>query len=197
MHVWAIITLKTVAIYSSCPPFLLFKKCPSLPLLSESVQLEGNDFTISLPLTCINLFAQSGNGELGRRPTEPRPLNPVTEGPEDYQEITEAMLKASLLETNSVPAPHLNGHRPLKAVSSSDPLAPPVPPRTYSQRPHMSNGSVQQHQAMPPAASKPFSDKPIRPYNLSNFRFIKLLGKGSFGKVRVRLAVLWTVIGSN
>ena len=125
-----------------------------------------------------------GNGTT--KAVEQKPLSSLPEGPEDYQEITEAMLQQSLAEANSVPSPRVNGHRPLKAVCSSDPLAPPVPPRTYSQRPHMSNGSTHTPQA--PSSGKPFSNKPNKPYNLSNFKFVKLLGKGSFGKVSERLS---------
>jgi hypothetical protein len=128
----------------------------------------------------MRFFLQSTENEPSSKPAEQKPLGSLPEGPEDYQEITEAMLKAAMAEAASVPTPHVNGHRPLKAVCSNDPAAPPVPPRTYSQRPN-SNGSVRQPQAA--SAGKPFSNKPLRPFNLSNFKFVKLLGKGSFGKV--------------
>ena len=93
-----------------------------------------------------------------------------------------AMLKASLLESaskNVVPSPQMNGHR---TVCSTDPQAPPVPPRTYSQRPHLSNGSVSPSmhgQHKPLVHSKSFKH-----FNLTDFKFVKLLGKGSFGKVK-------------
>lgn len=97
-----------------------------------------------------------------------------------------AMLQASLLEP-ATPSPQLNqhpklnGHKPVTSTSSR-PLAPPIPPRTYSQRPPMANGtppaqpaSLAQSQAHPP---------PIKRFTLIDFQFVKLLGKGSFGKVR-------------
>lgn len=99
------------------------------------------------------------------------------------------MLKAELLESASreVPGPRMNGHRPLKAVSSSDPLAPPVPPRTYSQRPQVSNGNGYGNIVMRKTMSQGqvIPSKPARCFNLKDFKFVKLLGKGSFGKVCV------------
>ncbi len=90
------------------------------------------------------------------------------------------MLQASLQAADSnVPSPRMNGHRPLKAVSSSDPLAPPVPPRTYSQHVHMANGSVRGTQPQ----GQSVASKPVKRFSLSDFSFVKLLGKGSFGKV--------------
>ena len=55
-----------------------------------------------------------------------------------------AMLQASLVEPNSHPTnqhARLNGHRPVTSTSPQ-PNDPPIPPRTYSQRPGVANGSV-------------------------------------------------------
>ncbi len=93
------------------------------------------------------------------------------------------MLKQSLVENvgqETVPSPQTNGHRPLKKACSNDPNAPPVPPRTYSQRLPVANGVANRSPPQPRADVC----KPSKCYNLKDFKFVKLLGKGSFGKVR-------------
>ena len=75
-----------------------------------------------------------------------------------------AMTQMSLHNHPLVPQPHSgNGKGP-----------PPIPPRTYSNKSLM-NGRPQ-HMVAP--------IKPMRKYCLEEFKFMKLLGKGSFGKVR-------------
>ena len=92
-----------------------------------------------------------------------------------------AMLQATLLEQqqmySNVPSPR-NGHRPLSSTPaiSSGGAPPPVPPRTYSQR-ALSNGRPHSYGG----ASVPA--KSMKKYRLEDFQFVKLLGKGSFGKV--------------
>ena len=80
---------------------------------------------------------------------------------------------------SNVPGPR-NGHRPLSsaaAVGGGDP-PPPVPPRTYSQRnSSVSNGRPHSYNGLPTGG------KSMKKYKLEDFQFVKLLGKGSFGKV--------------
>ena len=88
------------------------------------------------------------------------------------------MLQASMKP--DVPSPQNGGnrHRPLSLTSDVAP--PPVPPRTYSQRGHMNGGPAghtRHHAPHSPVT------KPMRKYQLEEFQFLKLLGKGSFGKV--------------
>jgi len=105
-----------------------------------------------------------GQVGMGQRPL---PLPPLPEGKggpeEEYQEISEAMAQVAI-QQQLVPQPQ----------NSSG--APPVPPRTYSNK-SLSNGRPQQMQS----ARRP--SKPLRRYHLEEFQFLKLLGKGSFGKV--------------
>ena len=54
--------------------------------------------------------------------------------------------------------------------------APPIPPRTYSKRTPTTNGHV--------GTYNNFVRPSLRKYSLEEFTFLKLLGKGSFGKVR-------------
>ena len=54
--------------------------------------------------------------------------------------------------------------------------APPIPPRTYSQRGPTTNGHV-------PSAGSLYHRPAMKKYRLEQFQFLKLLGKGSFGKV--------------
>ena len=75
-----------------------------------------------------------------------------------------AMTQMSLHNHPLVPQPH--------SGNSNGP--PPIPPRTYSNKSLM-NGRPQ-HMVAP--------IKPMRKYCLEEFKFTKLLGKGSFGKVR-------------
>ena len=94
------------------------------------------------------------------------------------------MLNESLMDNTTqdiVPSPQTNGHRPLKKACSNDPNAPPVPPRTYSQRP-VANGVANRSPPQSRAAQEVC--KPKKCYTLKDFKFVKLLGKGSFGKVR-------------
>ncbi len=88
------------------------------------------------------------------------------------------MLKASMKP--DVPSPS-NRHRPLASTNEGTP--PPVPPRTYSQR-GQSNGGPGRHSYSHAPVSKP-----MRKYCLEEFQFLKLLGKGSFGKVSVCVCV--------
>lgn len=86
------------------------------------------------------------------------------------------MLQASMKP--DVPSPS-NKHRPLVATNEGTP--PPVPPRTYSQRGPANggpSGGYNRHPHLPVS-------KPMRKYRLEEFQFLKLLGKGSFGKVSV------------
>ena len=77
--------------------------------------------------------------------------------------IPAEMTRMALTESQiQVPGP-----QPYHDYSSGEP-PPPIPPRTYSNRSLM-NGR-------PPR-------KPMRRFKLEEFQFLKLLGKGSFGKV--------------
>ena len=104
-----------------------------------------------------------------------------------YSFLLPAMLQATLLEqqqmyaASAVPGPR-NGHRPLSsaaAVGGSGGPPPPVPPRTYSRK-ALANGRSHSYNGLPlPEA------KPMKKFKLEDFQFVKLLGKGSFGKVRM------------
>ena len=92
------------------------------------------------------------------------------------------MLKATLLEQqemygSAVPGPK-NGHRPLSSAPAVGGTPPPVPPRTYSQK-ALANGRPHSYNGLPVPSSRQ-----MRKYRLDDFQFVKLLGKGSFGKVR-------------
>ena len=94
-------------------------------------------------------------------------------------------LEQQQLESSAVPGPQSqNRHKPV-----GDPNAPPVPPRTYSNK-SLANGRSQSSSyngASP--VSRPSYQKPTRKYKLEEFSFVKLLGKGSFGKVCVHVRV--------
>ncbi|CAI8002435.1 Protein kinase C delta type [Geodia barretti] len=104
----------------------------------------------------------SAGSEPATTPGSPsaKPLPAVPEGEsEEYIEVTEAMTRAVL--------GRLPGQRG----------APPIPPRTYSQRGPTTNGHIT------PGSFHGYSRPTMKKYRLEQFKFIKLLGKGSFGKV--------------
>lgn len=91
------------------------------------------------------------------------------------------MLQASVVP--EVPSPN-NRHRPLASTSTNDGTPPPVPPRTYSQRKHTNGGPALYGRHSHNHIHVPVS-RPMKKYSLQEFQFLKLLGKGSFGKVRL------------
>ncbi len=81
---------------------------------------------------------------------------------------------------SAVPSPR-NGHRPLSsaaAVGGSGGPPPPVPPRTYSRK-SLANGRSHSYNGLPSPGGKS-----MKKFKLDDFQFVKLLGKGSFGKVQ-------------
>ena len=77
--------------------------------------------------------------------------------------VTAAMTRSTIEDTyNLVHLPGKDG-------------APPIPPRTYSKRTPSANGHV--------GIYNNFVRPSLRKYTLEEFTFLKLLGKGSFGKV--------------
>ncbi len=93
-------------------------------------------------------------------------LNPVRFSP------SPEMIQMTLDPTQPsyTPLPPISGLPPPSNGLSGE-APPPVPPRTYSNRSTLTNGR--------PTVAR----KPMRKYRLEEFRFLKLLGKGSFGKV--------------
>ena len=64
--------------------------------------------------------------------------------------------------------------------------APPIPPRTYSKRTPSTNG----HVVGTGGLYNNFVRPSTRKYCLEEFTFVKLLGKGSFGKVREHITII-------